>query len=91
MARYTDPSHGNEGTDEREKREERREKREERREKREERREKTEERREKREERRGKTEERRSREKQDVPGGMQSSIYSGGYAVVSVCLGKENR
>ena len=28
---------------------------------------------------------------QDVPGGMQSSIYSGGYAVVSVGLGKENR
>ena len=28
---------------------------------------------------------------QNVPGGMQSSLYSGGYAVVSVGLGKENR
>ena len=28
---------------------------------------------------------------QNVPGGMQSTLYSGGYAVVSVGLGKENR
>ena len=28
---------------------------------------------------------------QNVPGGMQSTLYSGGYAVVSVGLGKRNR
>ena len=56
MARYTASSHGNEGTEEREKREERRENREERRQKREDRRQKREERREKREEGRQKRE-----------------------------------